>query len=86
VVLDGTKIVLDLGKVKCTYCILEAWPLAQYIHFIMPTFPSETDQLNRGFCEVKAGSNVCPEGLDFQINTSDNPPYTQYHTRCSGDL
>jgi hypothetical protein len=57
-----------------------------YMYFIMPTFPSEPDQLNRNCCEVKVGSNVCPEGLDFQINTSDNPVYTEYKTSCSGDL
>ena len=40
--------------------------------------------VDRGCCEVKDGSPICPPGPDFQID--ETVDYTRYMSRCARDL
>ena len=40
--------------------------------------------VDRGCCEVKDGSPICPLGPDFQI--TETADYTIYMSRCESDL
>ena len=36
-------------------------------------------QVNRGCCDVKEGSSVCPPGSDQQTQENDIPPFTIFY-------